>query len=137
VVFERAQGDVETISYGSMAARAARTAGALQRLGVGPGDRFHLHLTNRPEFYDAWFAAAVLGAVMVPSNPLSSVDELTHVISHAGCSVSVTQTDLVPAVTAAGAATVVDVNQPWVRPDDHATRQPVAPTDPPGGSRVG
>src|SRR5262249_52961914 len=94
------------------------------------GDRFHLHLTNRPEFYDAWFAAAFLGAVMVPSNPLSTVDELRHVIHHAGCTVSVTQTDLVSTVAGAGAQTVVDVNQPWARPDDDATAHPAVGTDP-------
>ena len=31
-------------------------AGALAALGVGAGDRVHLHTANCPEFFDVWFA---------------------------------------------------------------------------------
>lgn len=123
-----------TITYAEMDARVARTAGALTRLGVGRGDRFGVHLTNHPEFFDLWFAAARLGATMVPTNPLATVDELTYLVDHAGCHVVVTQPDLRETVEKAGAATVVDIGEDWVRADDAeylSGREPadVDPTD--------
>jgi crotonobetaine/carnitine-CoA ligase len=91
-----------TITYALAHERAGRTAGALYEAGVRPGDRFNVHLTNCPEFYDCWFAAALLGAVIVPTNPLLTADELRFVLEHAGCRVSVSQPDLVEAVEQAG-----------------------------------
>ena len=118
-----------TTTWAEMTARAARTAGALARLGVGPGDRFCVHLTNRAEFYDLWFAAARLGAAMVPTNPLASVDELSYLVEHAGCRVAVTQPDLRDIVDKTDIATVVDVGEDWVRAGDHAEPAAVDPTD--------
>ncbi|MFI7098975.1 AMP-binding protein [Streptomyces sp. NPDC050161] len=85
---------VTSISYGEMDRRAERMADLLASRGIGPGKRFHVHLTNRPEFFDAWFGAAKAGAVMVPTNPLSTADELAYVLAHAECRLSLTQPDL-------------------------------------------
>ncbi|MEU3714152.1 AMP-binding protein [Streptomyces catenulae] len=87
-------GAVTTVSYGEMDRRAERMADLLVSRGIGPGSRFHVHLTNRPEFFDAWFGAAKAGAVMVPTNPLSTADELSYVLSHAECRLSLTQPEL-------------------------------------------
>lgn len=130
LLFERAPGAVESTTYAQAHDRALRTAGALARHGVRAGDRFCAHLTNRPEFYDLWFAAALLGAMIVPTNPLSTVDELGYLVEHAGCRVAVTQPDLLDTVRATGIDTVLDVAQPWVRDDDHAEPASVAPTQP-------
>lgn len=128
LVFEREPGRIETTTWGELAARVRTTAGALHRLGVGPGDRFNVHLTNRPEFYDLWFAAAELGAAIVPSNPLSTADELGYQLDHAGCVLSATQPDLREVVEKTGVAQVVDVTESWTRPDD-AHAEPAAPDD--------
>lgn len=101
LVFEDGDGRVSEVSYAEQDARAGRTAALLRRLGVGRGDTFHVHLANCPEFYDCWFAGARLGAVMVPTNPLSTAEELAYIIGHAGCRLSVTTLDLLPAVTGA------------------------------------
>ncbi|MEQ3554618.1 AMP-binding protein [Pseudonocardia nematodicida] len=130
LAFERGPGAIETTTYAEQLARAGRTAGALHRLGVRPGDRFGIHLTNCPEFYDAWFAAALLGAAAAPSNPLATADELAYQVEHAGCAVVVTQPDLRETVERAGAATVVDTAEPWVRDDDVAPAAQVDPTSP-------
>lgn len=129
LLFEREPGVVETITYAAMLDRATRTAVALARHGVGVGTRFHVHLTNRPEFYDVWFAAAWLGAAVVPSNPLSTADELRHIVTHARCEVSVTQADLRAAVERTGIATVLDVDEQWVTGIGQAAAQPVEPTE--------
>src|SRR5262245_33071667 len=84
----------ETVSWADALARARATAGVLAAHDVSAGDRFNVHLTNCPEFYDLWFAAALTGAVMVPTNPLLTPDELTFALDHAGCRVCFTQPDL-------------------------------------------
>jgi crotonobetaine/carnitine-CoA ligase len=111
--FERKPGLVETTTWQGMAARARSTAGALRDLGVVPGDRVGVHLTNCPDFYAVWFGAALLGAAIVPTNPLSTVDELRYVHHHAGCRVVVTQPDLRATVEAAGAEIVVGIDEGW------------------------
>jgi long-chain acyl-CoA synthetase len=56
--------------------RIRQVAGSLSKLGVHPGDRVMLVLPNQPEFVVAWFASHVIGAEVVPANPLMSGREL-------------------------------------------------------------
>lgn len=58
----------ETTSYAEMASRTTRIANALAALGVQRGDRVGIVSGNRPEFLEAWFATARLGAIEVPVN---------------------------------------------------------------------
>ena len=44
-------------------------------LNLGKGDVFNLHLPNCPAFLILWFAGMRLGAVMMPTNVLSSEKE--------------------------------------------------------------
>lgn len=99
LIFEDAQGQVSRFSYADMERRANRMAHVLLAHRVRKGKAFHVHLTNCPEFFDCWFAAAALGAMMVPTNPLSTADELNYILSHAECIVSITQPDLLPALS--------------------------------------
>lgn len=126
LLFEREPGVVEQTSWAEMAGRAGRTAGALRRLGIAPGDRVNVHLTNCPEFFDLWFGAALLGAAIVPTNPQSTADELGYVLSHARCRLSVTEPGLIAtARQAAGASLpVVSTAEGWVSPDDRAPSEP-------------
>jgi carnitine-CoA ligase len=129
LVYERAPGQAEQTSWAELGARADRTAGALHRLGVRPGDRVSVHLGNVPEFYDLWFGAALLGAAIVPSHPLSTAGELGYLIGHAGCRLAVTQPDLLPVMRQAAAqagARVISIDQDWVRPGDRAPETPQA-----------
>ncbi|CAN5502457.1 ATP-dependent acyl-CoA ligase [soil metagenome] len=98
-MFDDLDGGVQRRSYEAMATRAALTAGVLARHGIGRGDRIHVHLWNRPEFFDLWFGAAWLGAAIVPTNPLLTAGELTYVVGHAGPKLSVTQPDLLGPVS--------------------------------------
>jgi crotonobetaine/carnitine-CoA ligase len=101
LIFESNDGSVGRRSWREAASRAVRMAHMLASQGVEPGDRVHVHLVNCPEFYDCWFGCSVLGAVMVPTNPLLARAELNYELEHAGCVVSVTEPDLVDAVSAA------------------------------------
>ena len=79
-VVEDDLGRATVISYAEELGRARATAGALAELGVQAGDRVHLHSANRLEFFDAWFATALLGAVLLPTGPQSTADELRYVL---------------------------------------------------------
>lgn len=98
LVFEPEAGVLAQTTWAAAMDRASATAGLLAEHGVGPGGRFHVHLTNSPDFYDLFFAAALSGAVMVPTNPLLTADEIAFVAGHAACRLSITQPDLAPAV---------------------------------------
>ncbi|WP_285586720.1 AMP-binding protein [Actinomycetospora sp. NBRC 106378] len=101
LVFESAPGVVRTTSWGGWAARVAATAGVLRAKGVGHGDRVHVHLANTPTFHDVWFACAQLGAILHPTNPLATTEELRFLVGHSGARVSVTSADLAPTLQAA------------------------------------
>ena len=97
-VSERPDGATVQRTYEETLARAQRCAGLLAERGVRPGDRVHLHLINRLEFYDLWFGAAIAGAAIVPTNPLLTAPEIAYVVEHARCSLTVTEPDLRAAV---------------------------------------
>lgn len=83
MTFLDSEGEVERWTYGELAATARRTAGALQRLGVAPGDRVGLLGSTTPDLVAAVFGCWALGAVAVPlAVPLrlSSIDNLVEEI---------------------------------------------------------
>lgn len=77
-------------TYGQVEARALALAAALAELGVEKGDRIALDLPNWPEFVISMFAAAKLGAVIVPLNPRYTVPELQYMLRHSEATVVVT-----------------------------------------------
>src|SRR4051794_34137176 len=65
-----------TMTYRELVADVDRLAGGLRELGVTPGDRVAIVLPNCPQFVVTLFAAARIGAVAVPCNPLATAVEL-------------------------------------------------------------
>ena len=100
LIFDDGDGGARRFTYSEFDSAVNRTANGLLRLGVSKGDRVNLHLANSPELLFGWFAAAKIGAVMVPTNPSSPPDELAHPVDQSESVVSVTQPDLLPAVQA-------------------------------------
>ena len=100
LIFEDLNGQTSTLTYGEFDGTVNRTANALLQLGVRKGDKVNLHLWNRPEFLFFWFAIGKIGAVMVPTNPLSPPDELRYPVHHSESIVTVTHPDLLPNVLA-------------------------------------
>ena len=98
LIFEDPQGETSSYTYRQFDRMVNRTGNGLLELGVKKGDKVNLHLTNCPEFLFCWFGIAKIGAVMVPTNPLSPPDELSYPVRHSESVVSVTQPDLLPAV---------------------------------------
>ncbi|MCX7893600.1 MAG: AMP-binding protein [Burkholderiales bacterium] len=73
-----------TLSWGTFADEVDRIAAVLAGYGIGGGDRVATFAENRPEIVALLFAAAKLGAVLVPVNPALGVDEARYVFEHAG-----------------------------------------------------
>ncbi len=78
------------LTYGQVDARASALAAALAELGVEPGDRVAVDMPNWPEFVLAMFAAAKLGAIIVPLNPRFTIPELQYMLRHSEATVVVT-----------------------------------------------
>lgn len=77
------------MTYAEFFSEAMRCANFLSKLGIRKGDLIHLQMGNHPQFLISLFGAALLGAVSVPVNPASTVDDIAYVTSHAECSLSI------------------------------------------------
>jgi fatty-acyl-CoA synthase len=78
------------LTYGQVNDQAMALAASLRDLGIEAGDRIALDLPNWPEFVVALFAAAKLGAVIVPLNPRYTVPELQYMLRHSEAAAVVT-----------------------------------------------
>ncbi|UCE87557.1 MAG: acyl--CoA ligase, partial [Deltaproteobacteria bacterium] len=80
----------DCLTHRDLARLTARTAHALQRVGVARGERVGLLTTNRIELAFAEFATLKLGAVAVPMNAMLRARELRHLIQDCGIETLVT-----------------------------------------------
>ena len=72
------------VSYAQLDDSAARVAGHLASLGVGPGDRVGLMLPNVPPFASIYYGILRLGAVVVPMNVLLKERETSFYLGDPG-----------------------------------------------------
>jgi acyl-CoA synthetase (AMP-forming)/AMP-acid ligase II len=79
--------------------QSRRTASALRARGVGKGDRVGILAMNCPEFLITFFAAAHIGAVVVPINWRLVPDELEYILNDSGTSLVVFGSDFVSETT--------------------------------------
>jgi fatty-acyl-CoA synthase len=84
----------------------AGTAARLRAAGLCEGDRFAMVTGNTAAGVIAYFAAARLGAIIVPVNARLAAPEIAHVVSDAGATVVASAPELDAAVDAA----LADVN---------------------------
>jgi long-chain acyl-CoA synthetase len=82
------QGD-RRLTYGEHNARVRATAARLRELGVGSGDRVAVLSANMIDWVVTFWAAAVLGAVVVPLNAWWKAEELEFALDDSGSSVLV------------------------------------------------
>jgi long-chain acyl-CoA synthetase len=64
------------LTYAALWDAVRSTAAGLRRRGLGQGERIMLYLPNCPELIITWYAAWLLGAVVVPVNPSAADREL-------------------------------------------------------------
>jgi crotonobetaine/carnitine-CoA ligase len=91
VIFDDIDGRISSYSYAEFDACVNRTARMLQSFGIGNGEKINLHLSNCVEFLQLWFAAAKIGAVIMPTNVAATADELKYLIDHSECRLMFTQ----------------------------------------------
>lgn len=130
-----------TTTYAQLHDRSSRLAGALAGRGVGRGDRVAVVMMNRSEFVEVLLATTRLGAIAIPVNFRLTPAEVRYVLDDSGAQVVVTETDLLPVVTAArdGGGAVVcvgggdgaeDYEKVLVEPGDLGRPVDVAENDP-------
>jgi crotonobetaine/carnitine-CoA ligase len=81
-------------TFAGMRDAVARTAGSFAAAGVRRGDRVAIMAENRRELVDSWFAAAWLGATLVPLNTATRGPQLEHVLTNSGPRVLAIEPDL-------------------------------------------
>ena len=83
----------ESVSYRDMDLKIEAVASGLVALGVGPGDKVALWMSNIWEWVAVQFAVTRIGAVLVPINTRLRADDLAHVLSDSGARVIILQGD--------------------------------------------
>ncbi len=78
------------LTYGQVEIRADALAASFAHLGVKTGDRIALVLPAWPEFVLSAFAAAKVGAAIVPINPLITTSELRYMLRQTEAKAAVT-----------------------------------------------
>jgi long-chain acyl-CoA synthetase len=81
------KGPRATQSYGELAERAARLAGALQRMGLRPGDRVAIIAKNCVEYLETIYGVWHAGLAAVPANAKLHGRELAYIVEHSGARV--------------------------------------------------
>lgn len=74
----------QVITYRALADSAGRIAAALRGRGIGRGERVGILVNNRPEWLEACFGTAAIGAVAVPFSTWSKPDELAFLLADSG-----------------------------------------------------
>src|ERR671937_1278690 len=75
------------LTYRQFFDRCDRFSQALQRLGVGQGDRVAYIAPNTHAQLESFYAVPQIGAVLVPINYRLSGEEFAYIINHSGASV--------------------------------------------------
>lgn len=84
-------GQHKTYSYGAFLAEARSLAVGFKARGLKAGDKVLLHANNSPEFLLTWHACAMLGLVVVTTNPRSTIKELAYFVGHSQPRAIITQ----------------------------------------------
>jgi acyl-CoA synthetase (AMP-forming)/AMP-acid ligase II len=77
------EGTVTT--FAQLKSQVDQAARAMLSRGIRKGDSVGLWITNCPEFMVAFYAASMIGAVVVPLNTRYRADDIRFVIGHAEC----------------------------------------------------
>ncbi|MFI4975472.1 MAG: acyl-CoA synthetase [Caulobacterales bacterium] len=89
------------LSTAALGERAARAASGLASVGVGRGDTVAVYLRNDLPFFEASYAAGLIGAYPTPVNWHYTEDEARYLFENSGARAIVIHADLVESVRAA------------------------------------
>lgn len=94
--WEREDGSAGAISYSALHQLSGRLAHALQRLGVGTGDRVAIVLPQRPETAVSHLGCYQLGAVAMPLSMLFGPEALQFRLQDSGARVAIVDASVLP-----------------------------------------
>jgi fatty-acyl-CoA synthase len=86
------------LTYGEFFARCDRWSSALQRWGIGPGDRVASIAPNTHAQLESFYAVPQIGAVAVPVNYRLTPDDFVYIVNHSGARVLCVHADYLEAV---------------------------------------
>ncbi|OBH31880.1 AMP-dependent synthetase [Mycobacterium sp. E342] len=99
----RTPGDMQTMTWGELAAQVRKVTAGLAGLGVGRGDTVSLMMANRIEFYPFEIAAQHLGATSFSVYNTLPAEQLTYLFDNAGTKVAICEEQYVDRIRASGA----------------------------------
>ena len=88
------QGSLGTVTYRELLALANGLAAALDRLGVGVGERVAIVSPNAAKFLVALFGVSGSGRMLVPINYRLNAGEVDYIVQHSGASVLLIDAEL-------------------------------------------
>ena len=101
--------DTRRITYGELAERVARMAGALRRLGLRREERILLLMQDTADWPVVFLGALHAGVVPVAVNTLLTTDDYAYIIAHSRVRAIFVSGALLPAVQAALAQAPADI----------------------------
>ncbi len=90
----------EAITYAQLDERSSRVANGLLAVGVQPQDHIAWLDKNSPEFFDLWFGAAKVNAVLTPVNWRLAPPEVAYIVNDAQATVFVVGQEFLPVLDA-------------------------------------
>ncbi len=97
-VISRTHSGIQRFTYKETGQRTRRLAHALEKLGVGKGDRVGTLAWNHHRHLEAYFAVPGIGAVLHTINIRLSPEQISYIINHAEDQVLLVDIDLVPLI---------------------------------------
>src|SRR5882762_4286806 len=83
----------QTVSYAYLSDYSDRIRGAIQQLGINPGDRVAIVMRDTPEWIASFFAITGFGATSVHTSTLLNAGDLSYVLNHSGARLAIITED--------------------------------------------
>src|SRR4029079_14947795 len=83
IVSRTVEGPIHRYTYRDAHHRSRRLARALQRLGVGPGDRVGTLAWNGHRHFELYYAVSGSGAILHTINPRLYFEQIAYIVDHA------------------------------------------------------
>ncbi|MEO9137570.1 MAG: long-chain fatty acid--CoA ligase [Jatrophihabitans sp.] len=117
--------DDAVLTYSELLDAARRMGSLLTSKGVEPGDRVGLQLANVPAYPIAFFGALIVGATVVPMNPLLKAREVEFYLTDSGAKIVIAGEQMADAANEAAGSTgaeaiIVGTMGPDDLPEDRA-----------------